>query len=237
MTIHGTPGRNDWKASLSTTKPVMMRVFAMTFGKLSKCGYIRMYPSKDEVTEYKWRAQARLRKEIGEVLSIKDPKEVLRRYSISRELLTAFTAGFIDAEGSIHIVITKRKRVRGGKVIRVTFIEPRLAMYSTDREILEEIRKAWAKYGIYFHIRICGRATPNSKSKIKKPPITWKMGLQKISALKRLLPELLRYMKHEERIEKAKLALDILHGRIPKDAKLIRELLERIKKEYKEERD
>jgi len=203
----------------------MIDVFAETYGRLSKLGYVRAYPDRDEVTGYKWRLRAYLPDDIGKVLSIKS-LDVINMYSKDEELLMAFIAGLIDSDGTVAIYVT-RKRIPRERIV----VDYTIAIYSSNKEFLEKLREALRMYGYELRIRLNSKAIgkPHTKGLPRYRNI-WEIYTQNSLTISKLLPKILKYMKHREKVEKAKLLLGVVTGKIPKDPELISKTVKEMNK-------
>ncbi len=196
-----------WRAQVSTTHPALERAFVEGFLPLSIDGRIRKYPVRGGATPYKWNIYAWISAEIAEILAVKGPRATLL-YAESKDLLAAFTAGLFDSDGGLSLAIVRRKRMN----YRPRF-EPRVAIYNADKELLEALRRSWLKYGI--RLRLGKDRSPQLKRPWKGKLVVYELATASYPMIVRFLLTILPYMKHWEKITKAKITIKHIVSTIP----------------------
>ena len=191
--------RRQWRVTLSTTHPALEKAFAQAFLPLSLDGKIRKYPVQGGATPYKWILWTTIKPETAKTLAIKG-KQAIQLYANNKQLLAALTAGLIDTDGTIALSIVKRKRLK----YKPRF-EPKVAIYSSDKEMLEALRLSWNKYGIILRLRK-GRS-PQLKRPWKGKLVVYELATYSYPMIIRFLTTILPYMKHWEKIIKAKITI------------------------------
>ncbi len=218
---------NLWRAQVSTTHPALERAFIEGFLPLSIDGKIRKYPVRGGATPYKWNIYAWMSAEIANILAIKGPRAVVL-YGESKDLLAAFTAGLFDSDGGVTLSITRRKRMN----YKPRF-EPRVAIYNSDRALLEELRKLWFRYGIKLRVR--KDRSPQLNRPWKGKLIVYELASASYSTIVNFLSTILPYMKHWEKITKAKITINHIMSTIPWKSQPIAHLRDKISLLIKEQ--
>jgi len=211
---------HKYRVQLKTTHPAMEKVFIKAFQPYSIDGIIRKYPVKGGATPYEWTLYTWIPQWLGEVLSNRD-SHVVKVYEKSLDELIAFISGLMDSDGSIIISIKRRRRLN-----YTPLVEYEISIYSSNRPLLINIKDVLAKYGIKMNLRKNSDVT--RKTKRKGHVIVWQLYTSKTSEITKLLSFLLKYMKNEDRIEKALLLKRMIKGEIPKDPTLISKLRNKI---------
>jgi transposase-like protein len=129
---------------------------------------------------------------------------------IRRDSMAAlhFVAGFFDAEG--HITIAFRNR-RGRRVAEVT-----IGISNSNRGLLQEIARILRNYRPRIHLSI-REGTVIGPRKTATNQDQWKLAIYRREAQERLLSVL--PMKHQEKVGKAMIWLDVLRGSERKEAR------------------
>ena len=219
----------QWRVSLSTTHPALEKAFTQAFLPLSIDYKIRRYPVQGGATPYKWILWATIKPEIAEPLAIKS-RQAIQLYADNKQLLAALTAGLIDTDGTIILHIARRKRLK----YKPRF-EPEVAIINTDKALLEELRKAWLKYGIKLNIRIDKRPEKSKLKERKQQRTSWRLNTAAFPTMQQLLQIILPYMKHWEKIAKTKLTLAYIQGKIPQNPQLIQQIRDKLEQTIKQQ--
>ncbi len=221
--------RRQWRVTLSTTHPALEKAFTQAFLPLSIDHKIRKYPVQGAATPYKWILWTTIKPEIAKTLTIKS-KQAIQLYEDNKQLLAALTAGLIDTDGTIILHIARRKRL--GYKPR---FEPEVAIINTDKELLEALRKAWLRYGIKLNIRIDKRPEKSKLKERKQQLTSWRLNTAAFPTIQRLLQTTLPYMKHWEKIAKAKITLAYIQGKIPQNPQLIQQIRDKLEQAIKQQ--
>ncbi len=221
--------RRQWRVTLSTTHPALEKAFTQTFLPLSQNNKIRKYPVRGAATPYKWILTTTIKPGTARTLAI-GSKQAIQLYANNKQLLAALTAGLIDTDGTITLHIARRKRLE----YRPRF-EPEVAIINTDKELLEELRKAWLRYGIKLNIRIDKRPEKSKLKERKQQLISWRLNTAAYPTIQRLLQATLPYMKHWEKIAKAKITLAYIQGKIPQNPQSIQQIRDKLEQTIKQQ--
>jgi hypothetical protein len=179
------------RVNCGSTHPAQIALFRGIFGKY---GYVYTGPCYNgKRRQYQWQMAVAL----DESFSFLLPKFSRIPSWIKRNPKAAlfFVAGFFDAEGSITVVFKDRPH---GKSMGVT-----MAIANSDRQLLEEIAGILKSYrpSIYLSTRKGDSFTTMDQ---------WKLAIYRRAAQQRLLVGL--PLRHQEKVDKAKIALDVLNG-------------------------
>jgi len=121
----------------------------------------------------------------------------------NKELFLAYLAGYTDSEGTWYATVQLVKK-KSGEEARYYYI--RYSLASNDKQLLEDIKNTLKKLlNIQAYIAIAHRGKESERYS-KKPG--YKLVARKDAA--KLAKLLLPYLKHPDRVERAKLA--IKHG-------------------------
>ncbi len=117
--------------------------------------------------------------------------ESIRRWLLSRErLLWAFTAGYIDAEGTFGL-----NQGRG-----------RFKIDAYDADILADIHALFLRYGLRSKSRVIARKGENDYGWEWKEDV-WRVSINEAQSLEKLVTLLLPHLRHAKRIEDAQIVL------------------------------
>ncbi len=221
--------RNQWRTTLSTTHPALEKAYIQTFIPLSTDNKIRKHPVLGAATPYKWILWTTIKPETAKTLAIKG-KQAIQLYANNKQQLAALTAGLIDTDGTIALSIVRRKRL--GYKPR---FEPEVAITNTDKELLEELRKAWLKHGIKLNIRIDKRPEKSKLQKRKQQRTSWRLNTAAFPTIRQLLQTVLPYMKHWEKIAKARVTLAYIQRKIPQNPQLIQQIRDKLEQTIKQQ--
>ena len=179
------------RVNSSTTHPAQIALFR---GIFEKYGYVYTGPFYNrKLHQYQWQMAVAL----DESFSFLLPKFSRIPSWIKRNPKAAlfFVAGFFDAEGSITVVFKDR---RIGKSMGVAMM-----VANSNRQLLEEIAGMLRGYRPRIYL-----STPNGESLTTMDQ--WKLAVYRRAAQERLLVGL--PLRHQEKVDKARIALDVLNG-------------------------
>lgn len=185
------------RISGSTTHPAQISLFRALFEKYGHVYVGPVYNRKHQ--KYFWQMVVVL----DDSFSFLMPKSSRIPSWIKRNLKTAlyFAAGFFDAEGSISVTFRNRRK---GMVMEVAMM-----ISNSDRQLLEEVASILRRYKphIYLSQREGTRTGPN-KTYLNQDQ--WQLAIYRRAAQERLLDVF--PIKHQEKVEKAKIAREVLKG-------------------------
>ena len=200
-------GYDLWRAQVSTTHPALEKAFVEGFLPLSTDGMVRKYPVRGAATPYRWNIYAWIEPSIARILAVRGAGAV-DFYSGSKELLAAFTAGLFDTDGGLTLTIVRRKRMK----YKPRF-EPRVSVYNSDKEMLRVLRDSWLRYGIKLMLR--KDRDPQLKRPWKGKLVVYELATASYSVIVEFLETILPYMKHWEKIVKAKITVKHITSMTP----------------------
>ena len=185
------------RISTTTTHPAQIDLFRRIFGKYGHV-YVGPVYNKD-LEQYSWQIAVALDDSFSFLL----PKlnHLPRWIKRSSKTSLALAAGFFDAEG--HITVAFRAR-RGKKVMEVT-----IAISNSNKEMLQEIALVLKTYHPRIHLAI-PKGTPVGQAKRLTDKDHWRLAVCRRTAQEKLLVEL--PLRHQEKVDKACIALSVLKG-------------------------
>jgi hypothetical protein len=179
------------RVSSATTHPAQISLFRRIF---EKYGHVYTGPCYNRKSQqHQWQMVVALDDSFSFLL----PKFIRIPSWIKRNPKAAlfFVAGFFDAEGSITIAF---KDKRNGKSMGVSMM-----IANSNRQLLEDIAWILRSYRPRIHLS-------TSKGQAMSTMDQWKLGVYRRAALESLLIGL--PFRHQEKLDKAKIALDVLKG-------------------------
>ena len=199
-----------WRTDIAveTTHIGTLLSFSAVAYRFSHLGYVRVYsyPRRDQrsYTVWKLRAHIHSRKE-HDLLCSKTPYEILDLFSKDINTLSAYTAGFMDSDGTIVLSVKKRYRPKPHY-----YLEPEIIIVDKDRYLLELLKEKWTRQGIHGNVQ-------------KHPGNLYRYRISAKGEIFRFLNYIVKYMLNIERLGKAYLLMAVLEEKIkikPKDLKI-----------------
>ncbi len=184
---------------VETTHLGTLLSFSVVAYRLSHNGYVRVYsyPKRDRKSYSTWKFRAYIcSQEEHDLLCSKSPYEILELFSETLDELAAYTAGFIDSDGTIVLSVKKRYRPKPHY-----YLEPEIIIVNKDKHLLELLREKWIEYGIYGNVH-------------KHPDNLYRYSISAKSEITKFLNCIIRYMLNIERLGKAHLLLTILEEKV-----------------------
>jgi hypothetical protein len=209
--LHGRAVR----VRVSTTHPAMANLFE---GLFSPYGHVFRYPRTAKLVGYEWTLECDL-DDTFEFLLSKPSIAQLER--LPREEMVAFLAGLFDAEGSVFLH-TKHGR-----------LNPEVAFTNTSENLLTYVASCLRKMRLNPKLTVSYQATErrgvSGRSRIGRL-ILWRF--LEAQNLLRALP-----LRHEEKVEKSRLALALKYRGSPSENKRVGETWKSLSSRLKEDRD
>jgi len=179
------------RATIGTTHPAMIKLFKDVFANYGKVRCISCrHMKRDEIPrpQFDWTLQCDLDQSFK--FLARKPKGVPKWILNDNEYFLHFSAGYFDSEGTINI--TKHG----------IYLDLRLWLHSEDFEILKDIKDKLVKLLYHPILRIAQK-----KGERRHRRNYWQLDIHKRAEVLRLLQSL--PLKHEEKRERRKLALEI----------------------------
>jgi hypothetical protein len=200
---------------ISTTHPAWEKLMNDLFRRF---GPIRKRPFENRKGEFAWQISAYL--DISFSFLLKRLSLVPFWILSDQELFLSFLAGVMDSEGCISLDSYNN------------YPRFRISISLTDKELLKNLEDGLRNLG-FSPILYKGKM---HSSHFGKKPI-WNLCIERKKELKRLLTLLLPFLKHEEKITKAKIALKSDNksiGEIKREWQIILARIEKSVRKYKE---
>ncbi len=216
--LYAAPSGKGIVVSTTTTHPAMVELFRKTF---SKYGHVYLHPTYNAGKDsYQWCLKVLLDLSFSFLLRRSDrlPLWITEETSI----FSHFLAGLFDAEGSIEIVF--RERYRRWKVTQIT-----LSLHNSDKNLLQSIIAHLPHLHPRMVLTYRGGTSTSYGGLIRKRD-QWRIEIIRRAEAEGLLTSL--PLAHGEKVERARLALDIFRGCPWQDARV---RFEAIRKRVKED--
>lgn len=185
------------RISGGTTHPAQIALFQRIFERYGNV-YTGPFYNR-ELQQYQWQMVVALDESFSFLLPKFDRIPGWMRRNSKTALY--FVAGFFDAEGHITIVFNDRRK---NKTMEVAMM-----ISNSNRELLQEIAWILRNYQPTIHLSR-RKGTPVGKSKRILNEDQWKLAVYRRAAQEKLLVVL--PLRHQEKVDKAIIALDVLKG-------------------------